>query len=134
MPSSLSGADEVALTQIFPPTLISAQIGPVVKRWPLGADRIRFQLDDALFTNPALAVEILIQLSWDGQNGPWTYAFPVTWRGGAKSRSGDSPSVLLGRFVRNGVREAPSHVRFFARPADGSAPVTVGLLAEITEL
>lgn len=126
------------LTQIFPPTLISARVGPAVKRWPVGAEAIRFVLDDALFTDPALSVTVLMQMSWDGKL-TWPKQDLNTWRGGAKSRFGASPSVELGpyRFAAEGIPEGvivnPSHVRFFAEPGPGSGPVTVGLLAEITE-
>ena len=130
----------MALTQLFPLTLISARVGPVVKRWPLGAEKIRFQLDDSQFTDPALSVVILIQCSWNGQNGPWHWGDPNPWRGGDKARDGSAPSVILGPFKRAGptpgsvIVDNPTHVRFFAQPGPGSDPVAVGLLAEITEL
>jgi len=124
----------MALTRIFQPVLISGPVGPVVKRWPNGAEAIKFQLDDSLFTDPARSVSIRIQCSWDGANGPWRFTDDNTWNGGAKSRAGDSPSVILGPFRRGDVVINPTHVRFFAQPGPGSEPVTVGLLAEITEL
>lgn len=129
----------MALTQIFAPTLISAQVGPAFRRWPAGIDAVRFVLDDTQFTDPALSVQIIMDLSWDNK-ATWPYRDgPNTWVGGAKSRTGASPGVTLGPFMINDpnnpgtpIHNNPTHVRFFARPAPGSGPVTVGLLAEVS--
>lgn len=122
----------MALTQIFPPTEIDGRVGPAVRRWPAGAEKIKFVLDDSQFTDPALSVTILMQCSWNNkQSWPFTDG-PNTWQGGAKMRDGSSPSVTLGPFIKDGVAQNPTHVRFFAEPGPGSGPVTVGLLAEVS--
>ena len=124
----------MALRQVFQRQTISGPVGPVVKRWPVGIEAIQFQLDDLQFTNPALAVQIRLQCAWDGETGPWLFTDDTTWIGGAKSRSGASPSVTLGPFQRNAGIVNPTHVRFFAQPAAGSGPVRIGLLAEFSDL
>jgi hypothetical protein len=126
----------MALTQIVARTTISTRVGPVVKRWPAGAEVIRFVLDDALFTQSARRVNIVMQCSWNNK-ATWPFQDLTSWQGGIKAKDGSSPSVTLGPFQRTVdgqvVTVNPTHVRFYAEPAAGSANVTVGLLAEVSD-
>lgn len=126
----------MALTQIFPITAISGPVGgndAATKRWPAGAEAIRFQLDDAQFTDPAKSIQIRMELSWNNK-ATWPNEDRQLWFGGAKARDGSPPSVTLGPFKQGDVIMNPTHVRFSAQPGPGSpTPVNVGLKAEITE-
>lgn len=124
----------MALTQIFPITAISGPVGGgagATKRWPAGAEAIRFELDNAQFTNPAQSIEIRMQCSFNNKS-TWPYEDRQTWFGNPAPRS--APSVTLGPFKVGNAIVNPTHVRFSAQPGQGSpVPVNVGLKAEITE-
>ena len=120
----------MALTQIINRATFGQRVGPVVKRWPAGAEEIRFELDDAQFASGK--VTVLMQCSWNNK-GAWPFSDMTTWQAGAKAKDGSSPSVILGPFVRDGQVQNPTHVRFFAEPAEGSGAVTVGLKADVSE-
>jgi hypothetical protein len=123
----------MALQQIFPIVLVNRLFGPIAKKWPAGSPSIRFILDDALFTDPTTSVSIVMQCSWDGKS-TWPYTDgPNTWQGGAKDRSGGSPSVTLGPFKFNEQIINPTHVRFTMEPGPGSDPVQVGLIADVSD-
>jgi hypothetical protein len=122
----------MAIVQLFPLTLIDSVKTSAVKRWPQAEASIYFELDDALFTNPAHRLRIELSLSWDN-GATFPYVDRTGFQGGRKGPNGEPPSVSLGplKWTVNGVcaERRPTHVRFRATPLAGV--FTVGLKADL---
>ena len=121
------------MRRIFASALIVVPQISSVQVWPTSHKTVRYALDDAVFLAPT-QVHVTMECSWDGgQTFPWSTS--DTWTGGAKSRSGHSPSVELGPFeVGDGAGgqsiNNPTHVRYTIADANGTIPIC-GLVMKV---
>lgn len=113
-------------------TIVPAQVLDSVgvssgsRAWPGSLQSFKLTLLDANFTSPSDAVELTIDFSWDGGT-TWPYHSVDNWVGGTKSRSGASPSVAIGPFMKNDAVNNPTHGRANIRATAGSPNVGLTL-------
>lgn len=112
--------------------VLTRRVTTAVQSWPEGADTVRVELGDTLFL-PGTACLVTIEISRDG-GATWQLAQAIPWVGGAKSRTGASPSIELGPYTVFAPTRAdplamridnPGHYRVHIEPTRGSPVVGI---------
>jgi hypothetical protein len=94
------------------------QVRETSRTVPAGVTQIIWQLDDAMFTDPAESFRLDLAESFDGGN-TWTLAISCTYTGGSKGRDGEPPSGLLD------LAPGATHLRATLTPLTGAPRVGI---------